>query len=442
MGRRKIDIDVWLSRYPFPVFLETVRERVDEFEDAHPEYRINVIPSWWQSLPAEASEAAMRGAGPTIAAYYTGATQHARDTVGADGRPLYTSVEKAIAGRTHILGEPVVVDDLVHAARAYCTIDGDMSSMPLSLSTMVMYTNLDLLRAAGIDDVPKTWAEIDAACAKIARLTDGPAHAITWTNDGKLFQQSMCQQGAEFANQHNGRAGRATTVDLTCDGMRAYVDWWHRLHKDGHFLYSGVQEDWQGTFEAFAQQQVAFRLSSSFDTKYSIAAAEDNGFDIAVSPVPHNGDIGYIGNWIGGDSMFLADGLDEATQDGALAFMQYVNNPANAAEWHTAYGSTPVTMASIELLDTNGWFAEHPGHRAASEQLDLTDGPSTQALVGSFAHIQRTMMDAMSEVLDNGADPATSFTGATAKARELLDGYLAHTLDPSKRSPYCLHVDS
>jgi sn-glycerol 3-phosphate transport system substrate-binding protein len=93
-------------------------------------------------------------------------------------------------------------------------------------------------------------------------------------------------------------------------------------------------------------------------------------------------------------------------------------------------------------MDTNGWFAEHPGHRAASEQLDLTDGPSTQALIGSFAHIQRTMMDAMSEVLDNGADPATTFTGATTKAQELLDGYLAHTLDPSKRSPYCLHVDS
>lgn len=441
MSTRRIDIDVWLSRYPFPVFLETVRKRVDEFEQAHPDYRVNVRTPWWQNLAAEASEAALRGAPPTVASYYSGALQHARDTLAADGSPLYTSVERAIGGRTEILGEPVVVDDLVHAARAHYTVGGELTSMPMTLSTMMLYTNMTLLRAAGIDEVPRTWADVDIACKAISRL-DPAVHGIAWVNDGKLFQQALCQQGTLFANEHNGRTGRATTVDLTCDGVMAYVDWWHRLYTDGHFHYTGVQQDWAGTFEAFAGQQVVFRISSSFDAKYSVQAAADNGFEVAISPVPHNGDLPLAGTWIGGDSMWLLDGLDDATRDGALAFMQYLVNPRSSAEWHTAYGSAPTTRASIDLLERTGWFDRHPYQRAANPPLDLVGRPATQALVGVYAHIQNAAMDAMSEILDHGADPAASFAGAGAKAQELLDGYLRHTLDGTRRSPYCLHVDS
>lgn len=442
MSADKIVINVWLSQYPFPVFLETVRKRAQEFEAAHPEYRINLRTSWWQSLPEEVSDAALLGNAPTIASYYTGATQHARDTLDQHGKPLYTSVEQAIGGRTHILGEPVVVDDLVDAARSYYTIGGELSSMPLTLSTMLLYTNTSLLDEVGIAEVPSTWSEVDAACQALAKLEDGPSHGIAWTVDGKLFQHALAQQGAIFAGGHNGRSERATTIDLTSDGMMAYVNWWAKLHKDGHFLYTGTMQDWQGTFDALAVRRVAFRYSSSFDAKYMVQAAKDNGFKVAVSAVPFNGDLPYAGSWIGGDSLWLADGLDESTRDGALAFMQFINNPRNAAEWHKVYGSAPLTKASVRLLDDEGWFAEHPYYRAATEQLDLMTAPTTQALVGAYAHIQRTWMEAIEDVLVNDADPLTRFTAATAQAQDLLDKYNEHTRNPDQTSPYCMHVDS
>lgn len=442
MNSSKVVIDAWFSRYPFPSFVETIRQRAAEFERAHPEYQVNIRTSWWQDLPGDVARAALEGDPPTCASYYTGAAQHARDTLTRDGAPLYTSVEKAIGGRSEILGEPVVVDDLVGAARRFYTIGGELSSMPLTLSTMQLYTNTTMLRRAGIAEVPATWDEVDAACEALAGMRSGQQAGIAWTNDGKFFQHALAQQGGIFADRHNGRAGRATKVDLTCPEMRAYVDWWYSLHKNGHFFYTGEMQDWEGTFMALTDRRIAFRLSSSFDAKYMVLGAEEAGFDIAVTPVPYNGDVPYLGNWIGGDSFWLAGGLDEATQDGALAFMQFVNNARNAAEWHKLYGSAPVTGAAVELLDDEGWFDRHPYFRAATEQLDMADGPATQAVLGAFAQIQRTAMEAMADVLVEGADPAGRFGDAAAKAQRLLDDYHANCRGGGARSPDCFLVDS
>src|SRR5690606_12329659 len=121
-------IDAWFSQYPFPSFLETVRKRAAEFECAFPGYRVEVRAVWWQRLPQEVSLAAARGRPPALASYYSGATRHALDTRAPDGRPLFTSVGRAIGGRTEILGQPVVVDDLVDAARAFYTLGGSLAA--------------------------------------------------------------------------------------------------------------------------------------------------------------------------------------------------------------------------------------------------------------------------------------------------------------------------
>ncbi|WP_237104062.1 extracellular solute-binding protein [Nonomuraea sp. MG754425] len=433
-------IDAWFSQYPFPSFLETVQKRAAEFEAAHPGHRVNVRPVWWQRLPQEVSHAAAQGRPPAIASYYSGATQHARDTRTADGRPLFTSVERAIGGRTEILGEPVVTGDLVEAARAFYTLGGELVAMPLTLSTMLLYANTSLLRAAGVPDVPRTWSDVDAAGRALA--AHGPSRAMSWVIDGKFFQHALAQQGGLFAEHHNGRRGPATTVDLTCPAMMDYVEWWTRLAADGHFLYTGAMQDWQGTFAAFTGERVALRLSSSFDAAYMVAGARENGFDIVTAPVPANERVPYAGNWIGGDAIWLADGLDEATRDGALAFTQFLNTPANAADWHKVYGSAPVTTPAVELLDQEGWFERHPYFRVATEQLEMMSGEPTQAVMGAYAHIQRVAMRAMRDVLTRDADPLARFGRATREAQSLLDDYHANWSGVSPGSTYHLHVDS
>ncbi|MFC4057184.1 extracellular solute-binding protein [Planomonospora corallina] len=439
----RIVIDALFSEYTFPNFLDPIKKRAAEFEELHPEYRINVGSFYFQNLAEEISKAALQGRTPTMASYYSGATQLARDTLTREGRPLYTSVEKAIAGREEILGHPVVLDDMVAAGREFYTIDGSFQAVPLTLSTMHMYTNTTLLNAAGVQEVPRTWQEVETACRAIAELENGPSHAISWANDGKFFQHALIQQGAALTDAGNGRHGRARNVDLASPEMLAYVMWWYRLFRDGHYLYTGKVEDWAGSARAFAEQQVVFRFSSSFDAPYMVKAAEEAGFEIHVGPTPHNGDLPYGGNWIGGDAMWLADGLDEATRDGALAFMQYLNSPRNAAEWHKVYGSAPVTYPAIEVLEREGWYDEHPYHRAVSEQLEKADrAPGSHGpILGHFAQIQHAMMDALEDIMGRGHDPVERFTRAAAQARELLDHYGAVCVGTGPRPGHCLLID-
>lgn len=436
-----IVIEAWLSEFPFPDFLEPIRERAREFEKAHPGYRIDIRGYSYEKLPEAIAEAAAAGAAPAIATYYAGASQLARDARNPDGSPLFVSVEQAVAGRTDILGERVVLDDFLPGVREYYTVDGDFATVPLTLSTMLLYANTTILRRAGVDALPRTWQETTAACEAVARLKDGPSHGIAWPVDGKFIQHALAQQGALLADAGNGRYGRATTLDLGSAALADYVDWWRDLHRAGHYLHTGVPEDWAGTFKALVNQEVALRFSSSFDANYMVRAAEAAGFDLEVGVLPRNGAMPCAGNWIGGDSLWLTDGLDEAVRDGALAFMMYLNSPDAAARWHKASGSAPATYGTISLLEEEGWFDLHPHHRATGEQLELRSGPPEAhgAVLGGFHAIQIVMMEAVRDVLD-GAEPHERLARAADRAQHLLDDYNAYALGTGPLTPDCLTV--
>ncbi len=434
-GSSPIVLDVLLSEYPFPDFLGPIRKRAAEFERTHPRYRIAIRGCHYENVPAEVSRLTLEGRPPAIASYYSGASQQAIDAVTPDGRPQFTSVGEAIAGRAEILGEPVITDDLIDACRDFYTIGGAIAAVPLTLSTMVLYTNTSLLRAAGVRRIPETWEELSAACDAVSELEGAPEHAITWPDDGKLFQQAVAQQGGLFLDNDNGRRARATVVDLTTAEIRAYVDWWRDLNERGHFLYTGAFEDWAGSGAAFAEQRVAFRVGSSFEVGFMNRTAREAGFDVAVSALPYNGRVAPVGNWIGGDGMWLANGLDPATRDGALAFMQYLNSPHNAAEWHKASGSTPVTSTSLDVLECQGWFAANPDHRVAGDQLARTDrstGAAAPVFPGSHG-IQTALMRAMEDVLVRGAEPGARLASATTEAQQALERYNAICSGPEPR---------
>jgi sn-glycerol 3-phosphate transport system substrate-binding protein len=413
----KTTITVWLNYWPlWPELIDPVRERAAEFSRAHPEYEVVVHGVNVRDLPREVVRTVNEGAGPTIAAYQYTYLQDAVDARDALGNPIFTSVSRAIGGRSEILGEPVVLDDVMERARAYYTIEGDLSSMPRNTSTVLLYSNVEALRAAGFDEPPTTWAEVEAVCAAVGK-------GITWPNFGWFFQQSVAQQGGLLADHDNGRSGRAEKVHLDSPEMLAYVTWWRDLHRAGHYRYTGKLMDWPGCQDVFTAGEVAMLLSSSVEAGPIVQAAP---FEVRVSRMPYNDRVPYAGNLVAGESLWLRAGLDDATRDGALAFMQFLTSPRNATSIHD-HGRTfvPTTEASLALLESEGWFAEHPHYRAAIEQIRLAgDSPATRgAVFGNFLPIQNLTAQAMHEVLTEDADPVARFGRATTEAQALLDAY-------------------
>jgi len=345
--------------------------------------------------------------------------------VDGDGNKIFKSVTDAIGGRTEILGEPIVLDSVVSAARNYYTVDGSFYSMPWNTSTTVLLSNMSILEAAGITEPPATWGEVTAACQKIMAMDGAPSGCISWPNHSWFVEQSLGQQGELLANNDNGRSGRATEVFLESQGMIDYVSWWKDLADKGYYTYTGLQRDWGGVDTLFLAQEIALMIDSSSDTLIHQGEAADLGFDFKASFMPRNEKVDYVGNLIGGATIWMLDGMDQKTEDGALAFMNFFSNPENAAAWHQLTGYVPITDDAVNLLNSEGWYEANPNAKVASDQLAAAKvtPASLGALVGNFVGIRDIITAAIEDILVNNKDVATRMAEANVEANKSLTEY-------------------
>ena len=420
----KIEIPVWIGFTDGR--LDWTRELAAEFNELYPEYNVVIegYPSYNDAFDATLL-AADQGNPPAVTHFFEAATQEARDAVTADGSPLFKSVEEAIADRTEINGVPVVLDDVVSAAADYYTLDGEFTSMPWNTSSAIMFNNMDILEAAGIEEIPATWGEIEAACAAIAELEDAPESCITWPNHSWFFEQSLGQQGALLANNGNGREARADEVFINSEEAIDYMTWWDSLNDAGYYVYTGTVRDWSGTYNLFIAQDVAFLIYSSSDTSLIMGDSAEAGFAAQASFMPYNENREFEGNLIGGATLWLNNGLAPEVEEGALMFMNWFSNPENAAAWHQLTGYIPITNPAIDLLQEEGWYDENPNSLVASEQLAAAEDTlaTRGALIGNFVAIRDVITAAAEDILLNDVDVTERLTEANEEANELLEDY-------------------
>jgi sn-glycerol 3-phosphate transport system substrate-binding protein len=417
-------IDFWVA-FTDDNRLGYSQDRAAEFNAAHPDY--NVVVTAFESYNDVFDAAVLSvdsGEPPGLIHFFEAATRQALDAVDSSGAPIFKSVTDAVAGREAILGEPVVLGEVISAAQNYYTVDGSFYSMPWNTSTTVMFNNMDILNAAGIDTPPATWAEVTAACEAIAALPDAPTGCISWPNHSWFVEQSLGQQGELLANNENGRSDRATEVFLESDGILAYLDWWKSLDDAGYYTYTGVQRDWNGTMAAFQAQEVAMLIYSSSDTSIAV---NDTDFANQTSFMPYNEAIDYVGNLIGGATIWMLDGMDQTTEDGALAFVNFFSNAENAAAWHQLTGYEPITESGIAVLADEGWYEAAPDFKVSSDQLAAAQNTpaSLGALLGNFVGIRDVITLAIEDILVNDVDIAERMALANEEANKSLGEYEA-----------------
>ena len=420
-----VEVSVWIAFTDGR--LDWTRDIAAEFNELVDGYTVTVQGyDNYEALFDATLLAQDQGNPPAIVQYFEAATTEAVDAVTGAGEPLFASMEQAIAGRDEILGVPVVFDDIVDSATNYYTLDGELGSMPWNTSSAIMFTNQDILDAAGVDTIPTTWDELEAACETIAASDAATDHCITWPNHSWFIEQTIAQQGEVLANNDNGRSARADEINIDSDAMIDYVTWWKDMQDAGHYVYTGVQRDWDGTYNAFASQQVPFLIYSSSDTTLLTDEGKNGGYEVVASFMPRNADrTDNGGNIIGGATLWLVDGLDEDVQDVGLAFVNFLNSPENAADWHRVTGYIPITNAAVELLESEGWFEENPNSAVAGQQLDAApDSPATAGvLMGNFVAIRDVITGAIEDVLVNDLDPAERMAEANDRAQQLLEDY-------------------
>jgi sn-glycerol 3-phosphate transport system substrate-binding protein len=421
-----VDVNVWIAFTDDR--LDWTQGIAAEFNAQLDGYRI-VVQGYdsYEALFDSTLLAFDQGNPPAVVQYFEAATVDAINAVSSAGEPIFRSIEGAIGGRTEILGVPVMIDDVVESARNYYTIDGELKSMPWNTSSATMFTNVTLMESLGVTSIPSTWQELEAACETIMSAANAPTGCITWPNHGWFFEQTLAQQGAELVNNSNGRTALATEINLASPEMVDYLTFWASLEDKGHYIYTGTQRDWGGSYDLFSSQGLPFLIYSSSDTTLLTDEGVNGGFDVVSTFMPRNANRPTGGNIIGGASLWLVDGLGKGMEDAALAFMNFLNNPANAAEWHQVTGYIPITEASVTLLEAEGWFDANPNSRVANDQLSAAPATSATAgaLLGNFPRIRNVLTEAAEDILVNNRDVAARLAVAQAAAQQLIDEFAA-----------------
>lgn len=414
--------------------LDWTRRLAQEYCRSRPGWRIQIDGAAFPDMARALIKAVRDGRPPAIAQLSYTTLQVARDLLGAGGQPLFAPAGPAIGGRSVIAGEPVTSGGIIPAVLDHYTCDGELWAIPTQASTIVTFANMSMLAAAGIGEIPRTWQQVDTACTALRGMRGGPRYAITWPNYSWWPQHAVGAQGGLLADHDNGRSGRAERMLLASDQMLAYLHWWRRLHSGGHYLYTSrptVQDPiriWGENFRALASGDVALCVTTSVFGGRLAQAAREAGFELGVARAPYNGEVAYHGSVIGGDALWLAAGLDPDARDVALGFMEHLNTARNAADRHKVMAYEPITVASAELLEAEGWFDQRPHQRGAYDELTGARGSAhaKAAVIGDFAAIREVIVDATHDVLAGGADPTERFTAANATAQALLDKYNAH----------------
>jgi sn-glycerol 3-phosphate transport system substrate-binding protein len=295
------------------------------------------------------------------------------------------------------------------ALMANSTVDGHAWGVPFQRSTIVMYYNKDMFRAAGLDPnkPPRTWAEM-VSDAKTLTTKDHYGLMIPSTGYAYwMFQAIAIEQGIELANQ----AG--TKVQFNNPGAVKALTAWRALAADDKVSPPGAI-DWGTLRQSFVQGQTAMMWHT---TGNLTAVKKDAKFDFGVAMLPG---VVRAGSPTGGGNFYLFKGADAAQRKAALAFIQWMTSPEQAARWSMATGYVGTSDAAYQTDALRDYSKSFPQALVARDQLQVA---IPELSTHASARVREALSNGLQSALTGTATPQQALDTAQSTADRILKAY-------------------
>lgn len=281
--------------------------------------------------------------------------------------------------------------------RAYYSIDNKLYSMPFNSSTPILYYNKDAFEKAGITEVPTSLAGIQTIGQKL--IDSGMEQPISLGIYGWFFEQFLCKQGLQYADNTNGRKEAATAVEFNTNGGALNIlKAWKSLNEAGFAPNVGRGSD-TGIVN-FTSGQSAITLGSTASLK-QILQDVDGKFEVGTAYYPSISESDQGGVSIGGGSLWALDNKDDKKQQATWQFVKYLISAKSQAYWNVETGYFPVTTEAHqeELFKKN--VEEYPQFLTAIDQLHASAPQYAGALLSVFPEA-RQIVETEIENMING----------------------------------------
>jgi sn-glycerol 3-phosphate transport system substrate-binding protein len=412
-GPGVVTVDIWHSEAA--ANLETLEGLVNRFNDSQDEVRVRLF---YQGNDEEtmAKMVVSLGAneGPTIAYLAEVDAQKMIDS------QQVTPIQQFIDEDAYSLS------DLDQKALQYYTTGDTLWAMPFSMAVPLIYYNKIVFREADLDPErpPADLAELRDDAQRIVdagAAESGLALDIT----GWYMDLTIAEHGELFADNNNGRDGGATRVLFDDETGRSFFQWWHDMIEDGLAINVGRNPTGADSFLAVGSNRAAMTFGSSAALRSVVNALEEGigGVEIGVGAQPGvPGGTGLPGIYSRG--LWVLNVRPEREQQAAWAFITWLMEPEQQAEWFAGSGYLPVSRAALDLPPAQQVVADYPLFEVA---LDLyTRTPATPAslgaLLGPFREVREAVASAVESFL-GGVDPGEALERAAEESNRAIDEY-------------------
>jgi sn-glycerol 3-phosphate transport system substrate-binding protein len=227
-------------------------------------------------------------------------------------------------------------------------------ALPFNRSTPIAFYNRTLFRELGLEP-PRTWEDLRSVARRGATPNRfGFACPIDWW----FWCALVGQAGGKLVED-----GRVTLGGDA--GVRGIALWQTMVHEDRTMKPPPGRDfdAWQATNADFLAGAAAMIWTSTAFVRY----LEDNAsFPVGAAPLPAG-----VRRAVptGGTFFVMPRGLPEAEKSAGLAFLRWMMQPEQAAEWAMKTGYMPVSQRARGTMEQAGFFAKHPNFRVAIDQL-------------------------------------------------------------------------
>ena len=297
--------------------------------------------------------------------------------------------------------------------------------IPFQRSTILLYWNKKLFREAGLDPErpPTNREEMLAFAQKLTRYdTRGLPSQWGIQLPSSTFSYWMFQ-GLTVGTSLTNSAGTVTRFDdpAAIEALRFWVDLSrkHKVHPPGIVEWGATPQDF-----------LAGRTAMAWMTSGNLGDMRDKAkFDFGVAMLPGGSTQGAAsgraerGSPTGGGNFYIFRGAPAQEQRAAFQFIQWVTEPARAAQWSIATGYIAVRADAWATPAMRQYLAEFPAGAVARDQL-----------ASSTAELSTHRNQRVTNALNKGLRDA--LTGAKTPEQALRDAQLEATaiLRPFQRA--------
>ncbi|MBQ9010500.1 MAG: extracellular solute-binding protein [Clostridia bacterium] len=252
-------------------------------------------------------------------------------------------------------------------------IDGTVWAVPDLASARALYYNVDLLKEAGVEAVPTTWAELEDAAQAIVDFYGGEVYpwGIDMTTD---------EGQAAFAYYTWGNNGGFIDDKgewaLNSDANVEAIQYALSLVSNGFTNPNPATQTRYDLQDMFGAGKLAMVIAPNSVPAY-IAEKGYSGINFATASIPHNE--GASSSSVGVMDRIMAfrdDSADQAARNEAIGkFLTFFYDPANYVGWVSMEGFLPAVNSAVGAL-----VASDPSFEAWLNVLDSAKFyPTTKA---------------------------------------------------------------